>query len=168
MEQEGLLQVNNVHCPNCACILKLQKDSARKSDGYRLVCIDCGKKLTIRHNSFFEGHRMEITTILRIIHLLRQKVPMKFIQDDSGASQSAIHAIYVEIAEKVSRFMYQNKPIFDPVDIIECDETVEPWAFDSIPTYATNIVTRTGEWVFVMRARHSNKVWLEPVRQIYI
>jgi hypothetical protein len=169
LHQQQLIRIHNVQCSNCPCILRLQRDNSKKNDHFILRCTDCNKKLSIRHDSFFDHHHLKITTIIRIIHLLRQKAPMKFIQDETGATQPTIHSIYIAIGEKVSRFMHQNKPIFDPTDVIECDETVEDWAFDTIPTYATNIVTRTGRWVFGMRARHSNKVWLEPIegRSIY-
>jgi hypothetical protein len=90
---------------------------------------------------------------------------MKFIKEDTGATLPTIHSIYLAIGEKVSRFMYQNKPVFTNEDIIECDETVEHWEFDSIPHYCTNIVTRRGKWIFGMRARGTNKVWLEPVEE---
>jgi len=119
------LLANEMSCPNCSSLMRVNNYSTSASDGMRWKCRNDGTRRSIHHGSFLSQSNLPLKTLVQFIILYSLVHPLNFIieQLEIGTHAAVDWAHF--LCEIAGQWIFENQqPIGGPGTIVEIDESL--------------------------------------------
>jgi hypothetical protein len=176
MQNDRLLKVWNHQCPyvyknkrRCEKIMELKESTKYNGDGWELICSTHHDHISIRHDSWFANHKLRLSSLAHIFHLLSCKssaLSVSMVFKEIKLTTRTVYALLRDIQQKMWTTLCENhKPTFDPSDEIEIDEMWIDWKQweEHVGPAEREEQWRSGNWIIGIINRARTKLWIECI-----
>jgi hypothetical protein len=125
--QETGVLYHHIACPDCGSGMSMQV-FARYADGLCWHCTKkaCGKRVTIRKDSYFEKSRLPLSILFRILYCYMRydKMLQKYVADIAGVSENTMVEWGNFMRETISNYFLKNPVILGGKHAVQIDESL--------------------------------------------
>lgn len=123
-DHQLLLHVEQFTCDTCQGPMQQGTDNDRV-DGYRMLCLDCGARKSIRLGSIFDGSREPLVVFYRVFFCcFTSNMTIQGCCDVTGLSRATVRRYYKYCRTLTARFLVESRD--DPLGIETIQELRHP------------------------------------------